>query len=176
MQLRDHSRPLADRRADALDRPVPYSTDGEYATDARFKRHRGARPIVRTRIRGDKIGTGLHKPLCRSRVTPQERNQSVAAKAPMNKNRFRILRSVSPPPRRFFHRTCSSRLSYRNSAAMPQLCQRAADGFRRNGEVVGDFVARHRERDLFLAVARQALDHVEQEGDDLFCRGHLTEN
>ena len=46
---------------------------------------------------------------------------------------------------------------------MPQLCQRAADGFRRNGEVVGDFVARHRERDLFLAVARQALDHVEQE-------------
>jgi hypothetical protein len=39
-----------------------------------------------------------------------------------------------------------------------------------------DFVTRHWQRDHILALARQALDHAEQEGNDLFWRGRLTKN
>jgi hypothetical protein len=60
--------------------------------------------------------------------------------------------------------------SFRYTALTEALCRE------RSAPCPFDFVARHRERDLILAVARQALDHAEQEGGDLFFRGHLTEN
>jgi hypothetical protein len=78
MQLRDHGRPLADRRADALDGARPHVADGEDATHARLERQPPIRTIVASRIGRNKTGARLHK----SRLSPKSRRSRAASRSP----------------------------------------------------------------------------------------------
>lgn len=63
MDLRHHAGPLADGRADALDRSGTHIADGEHARDVRLERRRSVASVGRPGIVWSDVGAGPHEAL-----------------------------------------------------------------------------------------------------------------